>query len=135
MERISINHKLKCVRVWEGGKKAEQTYFTEKNYGSMEAAYKAAVEYEANLKPENRLGRCVPHKNPSANSKSGIVGVNPYDEVHTPFAGWRATWTQLIDRERKSRSKKFSYSTYGNKAFSKAKECREEMVERYMLSN
>ena len=131
MERISINHKLKCVRVWEDG---DQVYFTKKKYGSMDAAYQAAFEYEAKMNPKYRLGRHKPRIKPPCNSQSGFVGVNPYSEIRDSFAGWRATWVQMSGGTRKQRSKKFSFATYGNTALTKAIQYRKEMVEQHMLS-
>lgn len=46
MDRIIINHKSKCVRVWCGGKNAKQIYFSATEYGLLNSAFLAAVEYK-----------------------------------------------------------------------------------------
>ena len=133
MNRISINRQLMCVRVWGGGRGGDQTYFSVYKYGSLESAWDAAVEFERTLPPKYRLGRKKPRIEAYCNSQTNIVGVNPYSERHTPFAGYRACWMQEINGERKPKSRNFSFSSYGNQALKKACECRKAMVLKYMM--
>ncbi len=132
MDRISINHQLGLVRVWEGGKGAKQTYFSKRKHGAIAAAFQVAVDYEASLDPEHRIGRHKPNTNCHYNSQSGIIGVHPYSEIKKHFAGWRACWTQEVNGTWEKRSKKFSFFTYGDKALEYAIALRQAMVEKNM---
>ena len=129
MERISINKKLKCVRVWEGGRGAIQTYFSIKDYGSLKKAYRAAVEYEKNLPEYCRAGRKKPRNSASSNSQTEIVGVSPIFNRRGDHDGYRAQWVEY-DRNGKPsyKQKRFSFTAYGAKALSMAKKKRREMT-------
>ena len=131
-DRISINEKMKCVRVCKGGRHPDQEYFTEKQYGTMDAAYRAAVKYEESLPEKFRKGRIKPQKEPYRCSQSGIVGVHPYLNHGGDHAGWRASWTQLVDGKRRPKTKDFSFFRYGNNALDKAITHRKKMVKEHM---
>ena len=120
MQQISINHHMKCVRVWEGGRKADQTYFTAHQHGSMEAAYQAAVAYEQALNPACRIGRKKPRTRAHINNTTGIVGVCPFRNKSGDVAGYRAHWVEPEDGKQKPKCKDFSFFRYGNQAFSKS---------------
>ncbi len=134
MNRISVNSQLKCVRVWEGGRHADQTYFTVKQYGSFYKAFKAACAYEQQMPAWKRVGRIAARINSYSNSQSGVVGVCPLRNHSGEDAGWRANWVQDINGERRPKMKDFSFHSFGQQAFSLAVECRKKMVRQYMIS-
>ena len=131
MDRITVNRALKCVRVWEGGRNADQAYFTIKEYGSLRAAWQAAVEYESQLPDSVLCGRKKPRQVPNKNSQSNIVGVNPYLNRSGIHSGWRATWVEDTKGERTPKSKRFSFFRYGSRALSLAVEHRQSIIKKH----
>lgn len=127
-QRISINYSSKCVRVWHGGRNAEQSYFSSKEFGSLYSAYRAARAFEKELPAKQRAGRVKARLNPFPYSQSGIVGVCPFKSRTGEQAGWRANWTQEVDGKRRPKTKDFSFFSYGRNALELAIECRRQMV-------
>ncbi len=132
LPRISINHRLNLVRVWEGGKNATQTYFSAKQYGSLENAFEMAIQYEHQLPEQQRIGHIKPLTKPTVRNTSGIVGVCPFCNKSGYQAGWRSHWTQEVDGKRHPKTKDFSFFTFGNRAFHLACEYRKAMVDVHM---
>jgi len=125
--RISINKPARVVRVWEGGRGGQQTYFYVKEYGSWDKAYRAAVDYEKTLPAYCRLGNRKPKDRASSRSDSEIVGVCPRRNRDGDQIAWRAFWVDPDSGKPKSRD--YYFSIHGNAALSKAKKKRAEMVE------
>ena len=129
MERISINKKLRCVRVWEGGRGGKQTYFTVKKYGSWDKAYRAAVAYEKTLPDYIRAGRKKPREKAYSHSQTNVVGVCPIFNKYGEHDGYRSQWVEY-DRNGnpKYRQQGFYFGAWGSIAFDMAKKKRREMV-------
>ena len=108
--------------------------FTDRVYGSRQAAYDAAVAYRATLAQQLRpFTRREFVQIKKRSNRSGHVGISKYWYVeHTPHGTrrqsyWIATWTPEIGGQRKQR--KFSIEKYGHKgAFELAKETRAKAV-------
>ncbi|WP_299734680.1 hypothetical protein [uncultured Endozoicomonas sp.] len=75
-DRISINYETAHVKVWLGGKHGSAVYFTVAQYGSYEAALRAAIEHERSLPTSVRLGRRKTHTNAHKSNKSKVPGVS-----------------------------------------------------------
>ena len=128
-DRISINHPGQCVRVWEGGKNAKQTYFSASDYGSLYSAFIAAVAYEASLPDDCRYGRKKPRKEATERSQTGVVGVSPLKDRAGQECGYRAAWVEYDKKENPIyKEKSFYFSTVGSNALRMACECRWAMV-------